>query len=96
VEAQLDTGRTHQIRVHAQHLGAPIAGDPKYGDPAMNSHLRKLGLTRLFLHASTLSFRPREGSPEITVDAPLPSGLSALLATLEEQSWTPPATKHLR
>jgi 23S rRNA pseudouridine955/2504/2580 synthase len=92
VEAELDTGRTHQIRVHAQHLGAPIAGDPKYGDPIINSHLRGLGLTRLFLHASTLRFRSREDGPEITVEAPLPSGLSALLATIEEQQWAPPAT----
>jgi 23S rRNA pseudouridine955/2504/2580 synthase len=85
VEAELDTGRTHQIRVHAAHLGAPIAGDPKYGDPTLNAHLRGLGLKRLFLHAATLTFRASQEGPEITVSAPLPSDLSALVSTLEEQ-----------
>jgi 23S rRNA pseudouridine955/2504/2580 synthase len=54
VEVQLITGRTHQIRVHAAHLGAPLAGDPKYGDEVMNRALKAVGLTRLFLHAATL------------------------------------------
>ncbi len=56
VEALLETGRTHQIRVHAAHLGTPIGGDSKYGQPDANNALRKFGLNRLFLHAHGLSF----------------------------------------
>lgn len=56
MQAQLGTGRTHQIRVHAAHIGHPLAGDPKYGDREMNRRLREYGLDRLFLHASHMSF----------------------------------------
>lgn len=84
VEAELDTGRTHQIRVHAAHLGAAVAGDPKYGDPVENERLQALGLKRLFLHAAALSFRPRDEAPMIDVTAPLPADLSALLDNLED------------
>jgi len=87
-EVQLDTGRTHQIRVHAAHLGAPVAGDDKYGDASVNARLRALGLKRLFLHAAALSFRPRDGEPPIRVEAPLPEALDNVLKTLEEQPWT--------
>jgi len=51
LEAELKTGRTHQIRVHLAHLGYPIAGDDKYGDFAHNKTLAKQGLKRMFLHA---------------------------------------------
>lgn len=88
VEAQLDTGRTHQIRVHAAHLGAAVAGDPKYGNPADNERLKALGLKRLFLHAATLSFRPQENGPRVQVSAPLPEPLKAVLRRLEEEPWT--------
>ncbi|KPK32051.1 MAG: pseudouridine synthase, partial [Betaproteobacteria bacterium SG8_40] len=54
LEAQLKTGRTHQIRVHLSHLGFPIAGDDKYGDFAANKQLEKNGLKRMFLHAVSL------------------------------------------
>jgi 23S rRNA pseudouridine955/2504/2580 synthase len=87
-EVQLDTGRTHQIRVHAAHLGAPVAGDDKYGDASVNARLRALGLKRLFLHAAALSFRPRDEEPPIRVEAPLPEALDNVLKTLEEQPWT--------
>src|SRR5262249_38072656 len=56
MEVTLRTGRTHQIRVHAQHAGHPVAGDDKYGDPAFNEELRALGLKRMFLHAHSVSF----------------------------------------
>ncbi|MFP4063548.1 MAG: RluA family pseudouridine synthase [Halochromatium sp.] len=88
VEAELETGRTHQIRVHAAHLGAAVAGDAKYGDPATNARLETLGLKRLFLHAAALSFRPREERPPVHVRAPLPATLEALLQRLEETPWT--------
>ncbi|MCF8017097.1 MAG: RluA family pseudouridine synthase [Chromatiaceae bacterium] len=88
VEAELDTGRTHQIRVHAAHLGAAVAGDPKYGDPADNERLKAFGLKRLFLHAAALSFRSQEDGPLVHVTAPLPERLEAVLSRLEEESWT--------
>ena len=56
-EVRIETGRTHQIRVHAQHIGHPVAGDDKYGDAEANKRLREqVGLKRMFLHASTLEF----------------------------------------
>ena len=56
LEAQLLTGRTHQIRVHLTHLGFPLAGDDKYGDFAWNKVLAKQGLKRMFLHSCSLGF----------------------------------------
>jgi 23S rRNA pseudouridine955/2504/2580 synthase len=56
LEAELLTGRTHQIRVHLSHLGFPIAGDDKYGDFALNKALQKQGLKRMFLHAERVEF----------------------------------------
>jgi 23S rRNA pseudouridine955/2504/2580 synthase len=85
LEVELATGRTHQIRVHAQHAGHPVAGDTKYGDPAFNAELRELGLTRMFLHASSLSFtRPQGG--ELSINAPLPAELGAVLERLRDRS----------
>jgi len=57
LEATTHTGRTHQIRVHAAHIGHPIAGDEKYGDKEFNKAMRAIGLNRLFLHAHTLKFK---------------------------------------
>lgn len=75
MSVKLDTGRTHQIRVHAQHLGFPIAGDTKYGDEEFNRQLKGQGLKRLFLHAFSLKFHlPDTESGEdvpIFVEAPL-------------------------
>lgn len=50
------TGRTHQIRVHLQSIGYPIASDQKYGDSEFNKQIKKLGLKRLFLHAASISY----------------------------------------
>lgn len=61
VEARPITGRTHQIRVHAQHAGHPLLGDEKYGERGPNQWARELGLKRLFLHAARLSFLDMEG-----------------------------------
>jgi len=55
VEVSPLTGRTHQIRVHLQHVGHPIAADQKYGDPDFNRRLKRQGLKRLFLHAAAIS-----------------------------------------
>jgi 23S rRNA pseudouridine955/2504/2580 synthase len=84
VEVTLDTGRTHQIRVHAQHAGHPVAGDEKYGDPVFNGSLRALGLTRMFLHASSIGFTWPQGGL-FSVNTPLPADLATVLETLAAQ-----------
>ncbi len=81
VQAEPATGRTHQIRVHARHLGCPLAGDDRYGDDAANEAARALGLRRLFLHASRLEFEL--GGRRISVRAELPGDLDEMLARLE-------------
>jgi 23S rRNA pseudouridine955/2504/2580 synthase len=81
VEVTLRTGRTHQIRVHAQHAGHPVAGDEKYGDTAFNDELRALGLGRMFLHAHSVSFAWPQGG-EFSANSPLPPELAALLDEL--------------
>ena len=80
VRATIETGRTHQIRVHAQKLGHPLAGDKRYGDKLFNAELRKRGLKRLFLHAARLQFTL--GKP-IDVQCPLPVELEEILAKLK-------------
>jgi len=83
LEAELGTGRTHQIRVHLAHLGFPLAGDDKYGDFAWNKVLAREGLTRMFLHAWKLAFRhPVTGVP-VALEAPLPADLAGYLGMLE-------------
>jgi 23S rRNA pseudouridine955/2504/2580 synthase len=82
VEARPITGRTHQIRVHAQSMGHPVAGDDRYGDEAANRELRQRGLRRLFLHAHRTEFRhPKSGEP-VRVEAPLDPELRDFLARL--------------
>jgi 23S rRNA pseudouridine955/2504/2580 synthase len=82
LEVSILTGRTHQIRVHAAHAGHPVAGDPKYGDAEFNEFMAGLGLHRMFLHASSLSFNwPDKGTP-FSVNAPLPAELAAVLDAL--------------
>ncbi len=83
VEVAIRTGRTHQIRVHAQHAGHPVAGDEKYGDDAFNQELRTVGLHRMFLHASSVSFEWPNGG-ELSVNAPLPGDLAAVLDQLAD------------
>jgi len=77
---RLDTGRTHQIRVHLQAIGHPVTGDPEYGIPG------RLGLERQFLHAARLAFiHPITGAP-IEVLSPLPADLQSALARAEQLS----------
>ena len=75
------TGRTHQIRVHLQSVGFPIAGDDRYGDADVNSRVKALGLSRLFLHAQSISF-PDEHGNELHFAAPLPDDLDRVLSSL--------------
>ena len=86
MSVKLDTGRTHQIRVHAQHLGYPIAGDDKYGDDEFNRQMKSKGLKRLFLHAFSLKFHlPDVETGEdvpIYVEAPLDEALVNVLNKL--------------
>ena len=79
VEAQIKTGRTHQIRVHLSHLGFPIAGDDKYGDFALNKALAKEGLKRMFLHAWKMRFPHPVSGDALAMEAPLPADLSGFL-----------------
>lgn len=82
-EVRIETGRTHQIRVHAQHLGHPVAGDDKYGDPALNKRLREqIGLKRLFLHAASLEFALDDGKSPYVLNAPLADELVEALDRL--------------
>ena len=82
LEAELKTGRTHQIRVHLASLGFPIAGDEKYGDFVLNKELQKAGLKRMFLHAWKMTL-PHPVSGEMqSFEAPVPDALSDFLARL--------------
>jgi 23S rRNA pseudouridine1911/1915/1917 synthase len=77
---RLETGRTHQIRVHMQAIGHPVCGDPEYGRPGL------YGLKRQFLHATALAFaHPLTGEP-IEVSSPLPEDLRLALAAAERLS----------
>ncbi|WP_308388418.1 RluA family pseudouridine synthase [Acidithiobacillus sp. AMEEHan] len=82
VEAELETGRTHQIRVHLQALDHPLLGDEKYGDATANGRFRERGLRRLFLHASLLAFPHPRDERIIRVEAPLPAELAMLLESM--------------
>ncbi len=77
---RLETGRTHQIRVHLRAIGHAVAGDPEYGTPGL------LGLERQFLHATRLALRhPITGEP-LEVHSPLPPDLAAALKRAEQLS----------
>lgn len=86
IEAHLVTGRTHQIRVHAQSAGHPLVGDEKYGDDAANARWRERGVKRLFLHAAKLGFYLPEAIEQTVVEAPLPSDLASALSVLRGKS----------
>lgn len=82
MEVELGTGRTHQIRVHAAHIGFPVAGDAKYGNAEFNRGLRRRGLRRLFLHAASLEFKDPHNGRLIHVEAPLEADLEQVLGAL--------------
>lgn len=83
VKASPVTGRTHQIRVHCQFAGHPIACDDKYSEQGFDDSMRSLGLTRLFLHAAELMFIHPENDEVMRVSAPLDENLSQLLDKLK-------------
>ena len=82
LEAELKSGRTHQIRVHCAHLGYPIAGDEKYGDFALNKALPREGLKRMFLHAWKMQFPHPISGEAMTLEAPVPEVLQAFTKKL--------------
>jgi len=84
LEAELKTGRTHQIRVHLAHLEFPIAGDDKYGDFELNRALVRQGLKRMFLHACRMTVTHPLTGARTTYEAPLPPELTRFLKSLEE------------
>ncbi len=77
------TGRTHQIRVHAQFVGCPLAGDSKYTSDEDNRAFRERGLKRLFLHSASVRCTLPDGSA-VHVEAPLPSEMQVLLKKLRD------------
>jgi 23S rRNA pseudouridine955/2504/2580 synthase len=81
LEADLITGRTHQLRVQLAHLGFPILGDDKYGDFSLNKKLAKEGLKRMFLHSSQTLIRHPLKDEKLTLVAPLPEELQLFLTT---------------
>ncbi|HEY8609367.1 MAG TPA: RluA family pseudouridine synthase [Noviherbaspirillum sp.] len=91
LEAELKTGRTHQIRVHLASSGFPIAGDDKYGDFGLNRALQKAdgnraALKRMFLHAHQLTFVHPGSNESVTLSAPLPPECRLFLRSLESGS----------
>jgi 23S rRNA pseudouridine955/2504/2580 synthase len=85
VEVDLETGRTHQIRVHAAHVGHPVAGDDKYGDKDFNARMREEGLERMFLHSHRIAFDWPNGG-DFSASAPLPKDLAAVLDALGDST----------
>jgi 23S rRNA pseudouridine955/2504/2580 synthase len=82
LEVKLLTGRTHQVRVHCQSEGHPVAGDQKYGDREFNKRLKSVGLSRLFLHAASIKFFHPITLQSVKVEAPLPIELKSVLLNL--------------
>ena len=85
LEAQLVTGRTHQLRVQLSHLGFPILGDDKYGDFALNKKLQKLGLKRMFLHSYETNILHPVSGEKLKLIAPIPQELESFMNTLSEK-----------
>jgi len=80
LRVRLETGRTHQIRVHLEAVGLPVSGDPVYGAPA------DLGLTRQFLHAARLAFPHPLTGDRVEVESPLPADLRTALEAARSES----------
>jgi len=92
LDVTIKTGRTHQIRVHLAHQGHPIAGDPKYGDFALNRALARgealpgQRFERMFLHARRLRFEHPVTGEVIELEAPLPAEFADLITLLQGRS----------
>jgi 23S rRNA pseudouridine955/2504/2580 synthase len=86
LEAQLITGRTHQLRVQLAHLGFPIVGDDKYGDFALNKQLQKQGLKRMFLHSAQTIIRHPLSGEKLVLTAAMPQELENFLRRLQTET----------
>ena len=75
INCTLLTGKTHQIRVHCQHLEHPIMGDRKYGDKDFNKLAKKIGITRMMLHASSINFKRMKFS----IDSQIPEEFLSII-----------------
>ena len=89
LDAQLKTGRTHQIRVHLAHLGFPIVGDDKYGDFTLNRLVQRQGLKRMFLHAWRLRLTHPASGEAIHLEAGLPAALTGFIDYLTTRGELP-------
>ena len=83
-EADLETGRTHQIRVHLAHVGHPLIGDDKYGHFDLNKSLEKIGHKRMFLHAFQVAFRHPVDDRPMRLEAPVPPAFVRFLEDCHE------------
>lgn len=86
LEAELRTGRTHQIRVHLASSGYPIVGDEKYGPDEVRAHFANLGLHRMFLHAGSLEIAHPLTGEALDLHAPLPPACMQIIDYLEKQA----------
>ncbi len=85
IQASPITGRTHQIRVHTQYAGHPIAWDDRYGDPRFDAYTGKFGLNRLFLHAAHIRFTHPGSGEVMELEAPMDRMLQNVLQKLREE-----------
>ncbi|PSW01153.1 23S rRNA pseudouridine(955/2504/2580) synthase RluC [Photobacterium lipolyticum] len=85
VQASPVTGRTHQIRVHCQYAGHPIAWDDRYGDPRFDAYTKKVGLGRLFLHAANIKFTHPQTEELVDISAPMDATLNRAIEQLRKQ-----------
>ena len=97
VEAQLETGRRHQIRKHFAHLNYPVIGDKRHGDVKHNTYFREVfGLKRMFLHSLLLSFQHPYTLEQIRISAPIDEIFENTLRLLELHDFCPAmALEHL-
>ncbi len=84
IQASPITGRTHQIRVHTQYTGHPIAWDDRYGDRRFDAYTGKVGLDRLFLHAANIKFTHPGSEEKMDISAPMEARLEKALTGLRE------------
>ncbi|MEI8596111.1 23S rRNA pseudouridine(955/2504/2580) synthase RluC [Photobacterium sp. Hal280] len=85
VQASPVTGRTHQIRVHCQYTGHPIAWDDRYGDPRFDAYTKTAGLNRLFLHAANIQFEHPHSGEKVEFNAPMDAMLNRTLEALRQR-----------
>ncbi|RJX72031.1 23S rRNA pseudouridine(955/2504/2580) synthase RluC [Vibrio sinensis] len=86
VQASPITGRTHQIRVHSQYVGHPIAWDDRYGDRRFDAYTADVGLNRLFLHAANIKFTHPGSEQAMDISAPMEKQLERVLTGLRQKS----------